>query len=86
MLKGCERKMKISKVEDLKAFEAAINQCKSDVWLESIHGDKYNLKSVLCRYVAFGELIKNHNNDLELFCSEPADETNFYPLFRNHQL
>lgn len=78
--------MKISKVEDLQAFEAAINKCKKDVWLESIHGDKYNLKSVLCRYVAFGELIKNHNNDLELFCSDPNEESYFYPLFANHQL
>lgn len=78
--------MRLKKIEDLQAFDAAIAKAHGDVWLESIHGDKYNLKSVLCKYVAFAELIANEHNDLELFCSDTSDEVLFYPLFANHQL
>lgn len=75
--------MKITKIEDLRKFEEAINKCKNDVWLESIHGDHYNLKSELCKYVAFGEMIANKMNDLELFCSNPAEEAYFFDFIAN---
>ena len=73
--------MKISSKVGVKEFKAAIDQARGDVWLESINGDKYNLKSYLCRYIAIGEILSNHANDLELFCALPQDEPLFLRLF-----
>lgn len=78
--------MKIKNVESLQKFEEAIDKCSGDVWLESNQGDKYNLKSTLCRYVAIGELIKNEGNELELFCFKPEEESYFFDLFNKNLL
>lgn len=37
--------MKIKSLQDINAFKEAISRCKGDVWLESVYGDRYNLKS-----------------------------------------
>ena len=73
--------MKIHGKVGVQEFKEAISQAKGDVWLESIHGDRYNLKSYLCQYVAIGEILNNCRNDLELFCSLPQDEPLFLKLF-----
>ena len=67
--------MKIKTIEDVKEFTKIIEQCKGEVWLESIHGDHYNLKSALTRYVAIADLARDHNSELELFASNPSDES-----------
>jgi len=73
--------MKINGKVGVKEFKDAIAQARGDVWLESVNGDKYNLKSYLCQYIAIGEILSNHANDLELFCSLPQDEPLFLKLF-----
>lgn len=73
--------MKLNSITEIDAFKQAINKCKGDVWLESIYGDRFNLKSVLSRYVAFGKLINEEGENLELFCALSADERNFYKFF-----
>lgn len=73
--------MKLSNVIEIENFKSAIDLCQGDVWLESIYGDKFNLKSVLSRYVAFGKLISEEGENLELFCSNSNDERNFYKFF-----
>lgn len=44
--------MKIRNLKDVENFKKVINECEGPVWLESIHGDHYNLKSELSQYVA----------------------------------
>lgn len=73
--------MKLTNISEIEAFKAAIDLCQGDVWLESIYGDKFNLKSALSRYVAFGKLISEEGENLELFCSNSNDERNFYKFF-----
>ena len=73
--------MKLNSITEIDAFQQAINNCKGDVWLESIYGDRLNLKSVLSRYVAFGKLINDEAENLELFCALSTDESNFYKFF-----
>jgi hypothetical protein len=75
--------MKLKNEIEIADFLSAINKAKNAVWLESVEGDKYNLKSTLSRYVAIAALIDNHGNELELFCN-PDDEGLFYNFFEKH--
>lgn len=63
--------MNQQQVED---FIQVIKECEGSVWLESIYGDRFNLKSVLSRYVAIGKLITEEGEYLELFASSTEDE------------
>lgn len=76
--------MKLHNTEDVNGFLSAVNQCKGDVWLESPHGDRYNLKSKLSQFIAMGALLSNHGDLLELFCANPSDECHFYKFFHEH--
>ena len=69
---------------EISDFLKAVDEADGDVWLISVQGDKYNLKSVLSRYVAFGAMIANHWNDLELFCDKQSDEKYFLKFFKEH--
>ena len=66
--------MKIKSIEDIERFKEVIKKCEGQVWLESIYGDKYNLKSELSQYIAMAALLKDKNEDLELFASNQNDE------------
>lgn len=76
--------MKLSNEIEITDFLAAVKAAKGEVWLESVQGDVYNLKSVLSRYVALGALIENHGADLELFCGSKDDEPLFFKFFAQH--
>ncbi|MGI6020212.1 MAG: polya polymerase [Lachnospiraceae bacterium] len=66
--------MKIKNLADVEKFQEAINKCEGDVWLESVYGDRYNLKSALSQYIAMAALLKDSNEDLELFAQRREDE------------
>ena len=66
--------MKIKSLQDINAFKEAISRCKGDVWLESVYGDKYNLKSALSQYIAMADLLRDKNGELELFANLPEDQ------------
>lgn len=48
-------------------------------------GDRYNLKSLLTQYLAVAALLREHGNELELFCSNRADEAKFVKFLQQHQ-
>ena len=73
--------MKIRTLEDVEAFKKVINECKGEVWLESVYGDKYNLKSALTQYVAIADLMRDNKGDLELFAQLPEDESKLISFF-----
>ena len=66
--------MKIATISDVARFNKVIESCKGDVWLESVAGDRYNLKSALTRYIAIADLLRDEAGNLELFASEREDE------------
>ena len=66
--------MKITTISDVERFNKVIESCKGDVWLESVAGDRYNLKSGLTRYIAIADLLRDEAGNLELFASEREDE------------
>lgn len=65
--------MKLKNINDVNAFTKVIEECTGDVWLESIYGDKYNLKSKLSQYVAIGALLRDEKESLELFAATQED-------------
>ena len=61
--------------KDIDNLIEAVDHCRDDVLLRSVDGrEEFNLKSVLSRYVAIGELCKDHGDQYEIFCMNPADE------------
>lgn len=66
--------MKLKNETDVENFIKVVNECSGAVWLESPYGDRFNLKSVLSRYVAISELINDEKEVLELFASNYEDE------------
>lgn len=73
--------MKLANIKEVDNFLKTVNECVGDVWLESIDGDKINLKSKLSQYVAISALISCEADKLELFCSHPEDEARFFKFF-----
>ena len=76
--------MKLTKIDHVEDFLAAVNECKGDVTLTSQYGDKYNLKSLLSQYVAIGALLSDKGDELELWCSNREDEQKFMKFFKEH--
>lgn len=75
--------MLLKNVHDVDAFMNAVNRCRDDVLLMSQDGkEQFNLKSALSRYMAIGELCKEHGDEWEIFCMNKADETYMIEFFR----
>jgi len=79
-----ERSMKLNNIQDVEDFKNAVNRCKESVWLESPRGDKFDLKSMFSQYLAIGKLVTERSDDLELFASNPEDETILLKFFESH--
>lgn len=73
--------MKIRSLQEVDEFKKAINECEGDVWLESVYGDRYNLKSALTQYVAIADLMRDNDGALELFAKLPQDEMRLMKFF-----
>lgn len=76
--------MYLTKAIEVEDLMKTVEQAKDNVYLRSMQGDCYNLKSVLSRYVAIGALLGEHGDELELFCDSPVDEPLFYKFFTEH--
>ena len=73
--------MKIKNIKNVETFLAVVNECKGEVTLTSVYGDKYNLKSALTQYVAVAALLGDHGEELELWCTDKDDEKKFFKMF-----
>lgn len=76
--------MKIKNIKEVEDFIKAVDSCSGNVFLKSIYGDSYNLKSKLSQYVGIGTMIGNHADDLELFCDDKADEAKLLKFFHEN--
>ncbi len=69
--------MRIKNIQEPTRFFSAVNHCKGQVELTTGEGDKLNLKSTLCQYIALTQMFQDKNIDgVELHLSDPQD----YPL------
>ena len=76
--------MLLKNAKDIDNLIEAVNRCKGDVLLRSTDGrEEFNLKSVLSRYVAIGELCKDHGDSYEVYCMDKADEVYMLNFFHN---
>ena len=66
--------MKLTNVKDVQKFIEVVNSCESDVYLKSVEGDVFNLKSSLSQYIAIGRLLEESGDSLELFAQTREDE------------
>ena len=73
--------MRLTNISEVNSFINAVNECKGDVWLESVDGNRINLKSKLSQYVAISALISIEGDKLDLYCSLPEDEEKFFKFF-----
>lgn len=66
--------MKITSIKDPKKFFEQVNKLKGDVELVTSEGDRLNLKSVLCQYIALTQMFKDAMiDDVELIFSNPSE-------------
>lgn len=73
--------MKLTNVNQIEDFLTAVNNSSGDVFLTSIYGDKFNLKSAMSKYLAIAALLGDKGSELELWCASKDDEANFMKFF-----
>ena len=66
--------MKLKNIKEVEAFRSAVKECTGDVYLKSVDGDVFNLKSALSEYIALGQLLGEQGDNLELFADRREDE------------
>ena len=67
--------MLLKNAKEIDKLIEAVNRCRGDVLLRSNDGrEEFNLKSVLSRYIAIGELCKDHGDRFEIYCMDRSDE------------
>lgn len=74
--------MRLTNVKDIQKFITAVNECEHGVYLKSLEGDVFNLKSSMSQYVAIGRLIEESGDTLELFADSREDEARLLMLIR----
>ena len=76
--------MLLKNAKDIDNLIESVNRCRGDVLLRSTDGrEEFNLKSVLSRYMAIGELCKDHGDNYEVFCMDRSDEVYMLNFFQN---
>ncbi len=66
--------MKIKNITEPQKFFEVLNECKGRVELVTSEGDRLNMKSTLCQYIALTQMFKEATIDeVELVVSEPED-------------
>lgn len=68
--------MKVQHMKDVDGFVEVVRKCKGKVELVTGEGDRLNLKSRLCQYIALDRLFADGRiEELEVIAAEPEDVT-----------
>ena len=66
--------MKVLNISNPEAFFTALDSCKGDVFLMTSEGDKINLKSKLCQYIALSKMFSEAKiDDMEIEVTNSED-------------
>ena len=65
--------MKITNIKNPSKFFDSVSRCKGSVELITSEGDRLNLKSTLCQYLALTQMFDEAKLDMALVLSEPAE-------------
>lgn len=72
--------MKIRDISEPASFFKAVNACAGRVELLTAEGDRLNLKSRLCQYIALTQMFEDKRVEgIELSVSEPRDLEKLLP-------
>ena len=66
--------MKLINIKEVEAFRKVVHECEGNVYLKSMEGDVFNLKSAMSEYIALGRLLSEQGDSLELFADRREDE------------
>ncbi|MDP4110334.1 MAG: polya polymerase [Bacillota bacterium] len=67
--------MKIFGIHNIKSFYQAVEECRGKVEIVTEAGDRLNLKSKLCQYVAMSEIFKDASiGSIEIEIEDPSDK------------
>ena len=76
--------MLLRNAKEIDKLIEAVNRCRGDVLLRSTDGrEEFNLKSLLSRYIAIGELCKDHGDRYEVYCMQRSDEGYMLQFFQD---
>lgn len=74
--------MLLKNAHDIDSLLNSVSKCRGDVILRNINQyEEFNLKSTLSRYIAIGELCKEHGDEWEVFCMNKGDESYMMQFF-----
>ena len=65
--------MKLRNSDQVRAFKAALDRCKSSVWIESASGERIELGDPRTRERGIERLLRDDSDEMELFALEYAD-------------
>ncbi len=66
--------MKIIGITNVERFMEVVDQCQGKIELVTSEGDRLNLKSKLCQYLALSKIFSEAKIDeIEIVASEPDD-------------
>lgn len=66
--------MKVNNIKNVNEFIDVLCHCKGTVELISKEGDRINLKSTLCQYLALAEMFSDAKvDDVDIIAHEPED-------------
>jgi hypothetical protein len=65
--------MRITNIKNPSGFFEKVVQCSGSVELVTSEGDRLNLKSTLCQYLALTQMFDDAKLQMELVLSEPGD-------------
>ncbi len=66
--------MKIIGITNVERFMEVVDQCQGKIELVTSEGDRLNLKSKLCQYLALSKIFSEAKIDeIEIVASEPED-------------
>lgn len=77
--------MRLKNIDQVNDFLNTVDSCVGEVYLTSIYGDKFCMKSYMSRYVAIGALLGERGDELELYCENKDDEIKFINFFYTHE-
>lgn len=65
--------MRITNIKNPSAFFDMASRCRGSVELVTSEGDRLNLKSTLCQYLALTQMFDEAKLNMELVLSEPGE-------------
>ena len=76
--------MKIRTKQDMEAFQQAVEQCDHSVWLMSANGEQYNMKKEAEWRQGIARLLRDDQDELEIYASTYHDESIMMLFYSQH--